>query len=187
MKWSCPLTEGSTAVPVVLLFASSHRLSTWAGFTEKKRCWDERRHGRKKENQVSCLGEKGTERGMREIEKEKRKHVGKNVQRLYQRIVHLLPIKSYGEQEIQEWEETLAGCSFTILFRARAHAGFFILSPKCVSTLTLRCMEVFSKRHVWVKRPEPPSPPPIGIGTVFSGYMHHHRNKTSCHPSHLVK
>lgn len=48
------------------------------------------------------MGRKGTERGMREIEKEKRKHVGKNAQRLHQRIAHLLPIKSYREQEIQE-------------------------------------------------------------------------------------
>ena len=31
-------------------------------------------------------------------------------------------------KEIQQWEEMVTGCSFTILFRAGAHAGFLTLS-----------------------------------------------------------
>jgi hypothetical protein len=47
-------------------------------------------------------GVKKVPKETREIETEKRKIVGKNVQKQYQRIVHLLPIRRFRGKEIQE-------------------------------------------------------------------------------------
>lgn len=141
MKWSSLLTKGSRIVPV-LLSASSPRWAMWTRILREKDAGilfsqkDERKSwgGRRKTRWGTWWKESWeADEGDREIKRES--IVGKVVQKQHQRIVNLLPIRSYGEKEIQEWEETLTGCGFAILLRAHAHAAFFILFLKCVSTL----------------------------------------------------
>ena len=58
----------------------------------------------------------------------KRKPCGKECTETGRKNSRFAANKELQGKEIQQWEEMVTGCSFTILFRAGAHAGFLTLS-----------------------------------------------------------